>query len=835
MRQSLRQHLVLLLVSGCAADSSWISLWVDADPAVVALARSARVVIANDGRALDETGPIELSGQTPECLPFSIGLAPSEGSESSDLSFAVELEISTGQKLTRSYVTRFLESPALFEVFFGADCLGPGGCGPRPVEPELVDPAEVERRTRESECRAPEGVLECIDSKRCYGPSGLVCGECLPSKPLPPAAPQPPALPSPPELLPCPAGFEDSSGGCDPRPDGRFPSCAADESWLVGSSTCAALSVCSGRWPATIPPGAYYVDPRAPDGDGTLSNPWSHFEEVRVPEGSIVALAEGEYGDLSVSRAIQLVGACSRTTRLSKLTVSGGLVRVSELYLSKLDQTGGRVVVTRSEIEDSKVVSGRFDEVLVRSLQVLGSSVSGDRLTVLGDASISGTATFRDFAVSGSLRIEASGDLEVLRSELARVEVFGAFKATEAHLSGTLTSHGQVAIERFTAEAGVESDSGEVTLIDGLMRRTGISIAGSALQATRVRVESPLAAGVELSGPNAIGSIRDLVVLSPRPVEARLFDEAEPLPDPAAGSGVLVLAGAVATLQKARIEGHRIHAIAVDGSITVSDLSIAAPNPDSDRAAGIIVSAASRAQIRRASFFDGRDVVIRVLSGRSDSANIELEDLEVGPTTGTPARRLGIGLEVGSRDARHELAKVSMRRARFSGNLGAAVAIWRGDLEFEDLEVEDTWFDRTDFIQGSALYVNTDCKAEGTRARFLRSQSSAMTANGMGASIHITDYEARLTTCDDDDYCNLVDGVGAVSQNLAYIEVERFLISENASSGVEINLGASADLRDGEISGNVNGTVVREPGYDLTRIARGVLYRENGINIFAAE
>lgn len=807
---------------------------------MVDIAEAVRIAIVDGQRALDETGWVELSGSAPACLPASVGLAPNEGS-ADELEVSVELRPRVGDVVARRLRTRFIDGLGVLDVEFPSSCFGPEGCAAidEVTEPAPATRESLDQRVHDSRCDDGLDPVQCVDRELCLGHGGIACATCpdrsVVEPPVPPEAPQAASLP---RLFPCPGGFEAAEGGCDPRPGGRVPPCAETELWVVGSSTCAERAPCRSRWPESLPEGpTVYVDPRAPEGgDGSLAAPLAELDASTLAPGTVVAVAEGTLGATDIDRDLRVVGACVSGTELASIRVSGGNVQLANLRVLELEQTGGRLEFQGCDVERATLAAeSALTDVRAGELVARGSSLSADRVMVVGPSSFEGAATLRRVALLGATTARTNARVSIREAcLLGALTVEGEVVLEEALVTAPVVTSGDLSLRRATVDGDMESDGGSLRLDDVALRAAGVVARGASdLVARRVLVDRSLQAGLRFEG-RATASLEDLTVTRPRAAADQPFSEVEDLRDPASASGLWVLDQARVTAKRVSISGHRVTALAVEGALAIADLSVSSPAPESDRAAALVAAATSEVEVERGAFMDARDVALRVLTSASASATVTLTDVDVGPTTGTPERRAGIGLEAGLRDLSHEFASIQLRRARFTENLSAAVALWRAHLTFEDLEAVGTSFDRATFLQGVALFANTGCVVSGARARILRSQSAGVTINGEGAVAELTDLEIRDSRCDDLDYCNLLDGIGFVVQNQAYGRVTRFVFSDNASSGAEMNLGAELDLEDGEVSKHINGVVVRAPSYDLRRVARAVHYRQNEINIFAA-
>jgi hypothetical protein len=136
---------------------------------------------------------------------------------------------------------------------------------------------------------------------------------------------------SPVMFTPCPEGWrevvdEDGVTTCDPYPDGEPDDCAFGEAHFVGEPNCRPIGdPCpAGDFATDLPTDGpiVHVNPAATaPGDGSLAAPYASLSEVSftaLAAGTTVALAKGTYeGTLALKAGVQVVGACVAETILT--------------------------------------------------------------------------------------------------------------------------------------------------------------------------------------------------------------------------------------------------------------------------------------------------------------------------------------------------------------------------------------------------------------------------------------------------------------------------------------------------------------------------------------
>jgi hypothetical protein len=262
-------------------------------------------------------------------------------------------------------------------------------------------------------------------------------------------------------------------------------------------------------------------------------------------------------------------------------------------------------------------------------------------------------------------------------------------------------------------------------------------------------------------------------------------------------------------------------------TIELRDVVVEGPPADVDTVSGTIAT------------FEGGDLTmnrVRIERSRTLSAAVAdpggvltLTDVLVRDTLGAAGESAGHGIELGL-GAQGTIERIWVERAR---SVGILAALANAHLDARDVTVVDTrpddagTFGRALQIQNTAMFVGTRIAARGNH-------EVAIVSAGDGTRVQLTHLlieDTRERTC---TACATA-GVGLGAYVDGAIDLERFLIRDNALAGVQVANDGQIDLRDGEVASNPVGVNIQVPDYDVERLIDRVQFRNNGTNLDSSE
>ncbi len=396
---------------------------------------------------------------------------------------------------------------------------------------------------------------------------------------------------SPVKMTPCPDGWrevtEDEVTFCDPYPAGGPLDCAADEAHFPGRPGCEKVGTAcpAGDFPEGLPDGVpivYVLQGAEPGGDGSFEAPYRAIGEVQLDgldAGTIVAVGEGEYvGEIVVPAGLTLWGKCPGATVLTStvpagetaavVSADGSNVVVKNLSIRSAPRVG--LVVERSTTVTGVVVDGVQDHgVLVEK----GGTLTASRLVVRETLGTEGG--------NGAGLSVRDGTATVTQAVFHRNQIIGVYVSGA---SGRLNAY-DVAIS--------DSQPDERSGYGGL----GLEVwPGSAVEGSRWWLRGNRMVSLSLSTVTA--NLDDVVVLETHPSDA----------DGQFGFGAEIIGASSVVLRRAHFQDHR-GAIKVwdESTLTLEDGFVRDSFAENARGIrgggyGILVNAGAAATLRRSHF-----------------------------------------------------------------------------------------------------------------------------------------------------------------------------------------------------------------------------------------
>ncbi len=211
-----------------------------------------------------------------------------------------------------------------------------------------------------------------------------------------------------------------------------------------------------------------------------------------------------------------------------------------------------------------------------------------------------------------------------------------------------------------------------------------------------------------------------------------------------------------------------------------------------------------------------------------------LEDLFVRDSSDVPLPlAYGRGIEAAGGTV------VMLSRARFVRSRDMALFVYGPGARIEggDVVVRDVESNLSG-VFGRAIHAQQSAAVALERVELGNCREATVTASGAGTSITLADATIEATrprACAADTCPSAGAGIGVSSQHEASIDLQRFRIADHALCGVQLSQGGQVDLDDGVVEHNPVGANVQTDAFDVARLTRRVVYRDNGMNLDSTE
>lgn len=499
-------------------------------------------------------------------------------------------------------------------------------------------------------------------------------------------------------------------------------------------------------------------------------------------------------------RDVALLGAVgfSPGTRLTFEDTWFGQIDHREPSSAALVGDGAELVAERLWIEDYLGLTARDpgSRVAARDLVLRAPpDVEPGEARATLVASEGGTVTATAVDAFGSGGVGVYGEASSGRVEGLRVRDTGPRAAPGGYVTrGTLTVIG-AEVEDADFQAFGADSGGALTVTDALIRGTTIGVAnnrGRQVSLRRARIERTTLAGLWQIGGAA--ELEDVEVFG----FARAEDGA---------TGLNFTEGAEATLRRVQVtdmigDGLRVMQ---DARVDAEDLRIAGTSN---------LPVDFGLYVRATAAFEGRRVSITDYPvGVFADGDTQIDDLRV---TGRPSADVNVG--VGGR------GDITLRRARVLSTRGIGLWAQSGELEAEDIVVEDTA--RSEGVAGFGAAVTEQGRLQLTRARIRSSGTAGVWAADDGQAIlrDVVVAESVRPSCTDES-CDVASGI--LVQDRGAVDLERFELLRHPTAGVHVLGEAGVDAREGVIGECGVGLLVEGGSFDLERVSERVWFRGN--------
>ena len=393
--------------------------------------------------------------------------------------------------------------------------------------------------------------------------------------------------------------------------------------------------------------------------------------------------------------------------------------------------------------------------------------------------------------------------------EVSKLTIADAFTCLSAR-GGSVTAR-DVSLERCDTAAFAFS-TGALDLADVIIRDAAtfsVSSTGGEVLLERFYIEDPGDTALSMSA--SVLTARDGAIVSE-------------------GRAAMLFTGSEATLERVAVRAASIGEIlALDGStVAFTDLDARRAGPDPSEAVALIAIGGATMTLERVHLerAGGLGAVVG-----DPGTTLEATDLVIRDTEPRNALSEGQGIEIAGGGA------ARLERVLVDEAVGLAVLATDpgSTLDARDLGVIRT----RAYANGSfgrALQVQLGASATLTRAALALNREATVVVTGAGTSLEGIDVaiEDSLERDCAVGGC-LPAGIGISVFDSGAATLSRFRVLRSALVGAQVARDGRLELSDGEVSECPVGVNVQVPGYDLDLLRRGVLFRDNGVNLDSSE
>jgi hypothetical protein len=620
--------------------------------------------------------------------------------------------------------------------------------------------------------------------------------------PTPPAPPEPPALPS---FGECPRGWTavDVSGAqsCEPWPEG-WEGCPDDQVRFPGDASCAALgSACpADGWPSALPATGtvHHVREGETGGDGTRSTPYGTIAEaiaVAMP-GDTIAVAVGTYPEaVTIPEDVALIGACASETTIDP--PMGDLAAVGVLMSAGTSIANVTVAGQRPGVRGA-AGEVRISDVLIRAALVGLAATNG--ATVLAERIAIRDTDDRSMGVGFGLFINNGARVEIRRGVIQR------------------STSSAVGLMGATQSAFLE----DVAIMDVALRPdgglgNGIALdTGGSLELHRTVVERVHGSALYLAN-GATGMLDTFVA---RDVDSDTLSGTT-------GYGIGLNVGGTLVADRVHLTRTTTTAFAMIGfdlDVTVRDLiieEVGSQPSDMRGGIGLLFDSLDSARFERVLMTGTKGAAIAALS---PDTVVEIDDLTTLDLAPEESGELGVAAAVEARDG----VELTIRRMHSPSSLGATVIVNDPDsrLTLEDALLENN-APTSMGAGGRGVSAQLGARFDCTRCEIRSSSEVAIMATGPGGTSTLRDVRLEATEANPDNGA----GMGLVALDGAQIDMERFVVADNAVAGIQLVAEPHVVARDGLIANNPVGVNAQDATVDPADLSDRVLYQDNGLNL----
>jgi hypothetical protein len=582
--------------------------------------------------------------------------------------------------------------------------------------------------------------------------------------------------------------------------------CAGEEARFPGDTDCSPVgTTCpTDGWPLDLPASGtiHFVAEGASAGDGTRTAPWGTIAEaiaVAAP-GDTIALGAGTYPEtFTLPAGVTLLGACPADTIIDPppgdITTYGVLLD-ADSALVNLTVAGQRPGVRGHD------GVARLTDVIVRAA-IVGVAVTASGTLMADHVVIRDTEPGGEYGIGAF--VNQNGRLELRRSLIQRSTSIGV--GVDGPTASALLE--DVAVSDVAPQA-VTGEFGNGVAANG----------GASVELRRALIERVFGAGVFVR-TDSVATIDTIVV---RDVEADLFTE---------GTGFGLGFGMSGTLVADRVHLERtttaaLSAIGFRLDLTVRDLvieEVSSAPADMRGGVGVLLDSIPNARFERVLATGTKGAAVASVN---PGTNVELTDLTLGELAPEESMELGVAAAIEARNG----VSLTVRRMRSEGSLGGAIIVTDPDtgLTLEDALLSNN-APTSAGAGGRGISAQLGARFDCTRCEIRDSGEVAIMYLGPGGTSVLRDIRLEATRA------NPINGagMGLVALDGAEVDMERFVVADNAVGGIQLFAEPRVVARDGLIANNPVGVNAQSTTLDPADLSDRVLYQDNGLNLDSAE
>lgn len=356
---------------------------------------------------------------------------------------------------------------------------------------------------------------------------------------------------------------------------------------------------------------------------------------------------------------------------------------------------------------------------------------------------------------------------------------------------------------------------------EGLVVSDGSTLSGSRIFITRSR-----ATGLRVTGLSSFAELSDVIVTD----TASSDDGSDSF-----GTGIDVVAGSRLVLLRALLAGNRQSGLSVGDAGSFADLSDIVVSETRSRrydrvlGIGLRITNESAAIARRVRVERNRTSGISVEHG----STLELESFVIADTEDEEASLVhgkGLFCTLGS--------TLRAKIGRLERNRSAGIIVSRSRAELSDIGIFDMRGSERHGLEGVGLWAQLGSSVEGDGLIIRSARTAGILALSSTTSVDLRRVVIRDVLereCASSSCSGYGAGIGLVAADRANVKLDEFEITRCALAGVQLGSEASVALSNGEVSSNPIAVNLQVRDYDLGRLMKNVIYRDNHVDLDALE
>jgi hypothetical protein len=568
----------------------------------------------------------------------------------------------------------------------------------------------------------------------------------------------------PPVLTPCPEGWREVAGACDPWPETGPADCTGATAHFVGEPGCVEIGAgCpAGAWPDdALDDGSFvYVAEGASGGDGSRGAPFGTIGEAMAgaATGQTVLVGAGSYRErVGLAAGVTLRGVCAALTRLASLVGEAAVVAIGrdgavrDLTVSG-GQTPGIVAAGGSRlVVEGVVVDGAFGVGVVAAETRTAMELRG--------VAIRDTRALPDGTFGWGLSVQDGA-----RVDADRVSIVGCRERGANVVEGGDLTLRRASI-RATQQSPADIGYGLVAYMGGTAALDRVAFHGN--QHTHAQAEG---ADSRIVGIDAV------------------FEEGRLDATGQRGRGLAALDGGEASVARARFaRQHTSHTFVRDGTLELADVVLEDGLQDGSGRFGRAIEVVGDGTLTgsRVAIRDTMEKGVVVVGGQATLSDLVVANNRL--ETAEDAASVAVGAT----------ASIRLERAAVIDNRQSGIALVGGDATLLDVLVARTRNTSPGVVvDGVGVRVESAGTLVGERLVVERSEMVAVAVTGEGTTTSFVDMVLRNTG---PQPTTGLYGRGIDVSAGASVELTRVRVANNVEHGIATSSG-SLSLTDVEIS-----------------------------------